>query len=126
MEVSRARDVDDSGHLMVFRAGVMPGSPLWEDMQRRLVRSLTEFNRRTQRFVNVEEARSALNMTSQPITTTTNTNSASTSVDPTSKSPDDNPSKRKKNEGNNLEVDRGKRKKGDKYFSIFTVYTRFI
>ena len=124
LEVARARDVDDSGHLMAVRAGVMPGSPLWEDMQRKPVRSLTEFNRRAQRFVNVEEARSALNMTSQPITTTTNTNSASTSADPmTSKPPGDNPSKRKKNEGNNPEVDGGKKKKGERYFSVYKVYT---
>ena len=46
LEVARARDVDDSGHLMAVRAGVMPGSALWDDMQGKPVRSITEFNRR--------------------------------------------------------------------------------
>ena len=63
-------------------------------------------------------------MTSQPITTTTNVNSASTSADPTtSKPPGDNPSKRKKNEGNNLEAEGGTKKKGEIYFFVYKVYT---
>ncbi|XP_062092949.1 uncharacterized protein LOC133798592 [Humulus lupulus] len=124
LEVAQARDVDDSGHLMAVRAGVMPGSPLWEDMQRKPVRSLTKFNRQAQRFVNVEEARSALNMASHIVTTTTNINSASTSADPTaSKPPVDNPSKRKKNEGNNPEAEGGKKKKEERYFFVYKVYS---
>ena len=89
------------------------------------MRSLTEFNRRAQRFVNVEEVRSALNMISQPITTTTNVNSTSTSASPTTSKPHgDNPSKRKKkNEGNNPEAEGGKKKKGERYFSVYKVYT---
>ncbi|XP_062112812.1 uncharacterized protein LOC133823969 [Humulus lupulus] len=50
---------------------------------------------------------------------------ASTLVAPSTLRPSgNNPSKRKKNEGNNFEADGGKKKKGDKYFSIYTVYTK--
>ena len=109
---------------MAVQAGVMPGSALWDDMQRKPVRSLTEFNKRAQRFVNVEEARSTLNVTSQPVTTTINVNSASTLVDPpVSKPTAENPSKRKKNEGSNPEAEGGKKKKGERYFSVYKVYT---
>ena len=87
LEVARARDVDDSGHLMDIHAGVLPGSALWDDMQGKPVRSITEFNRRAQRFVNVEEARSTLKTTSQSETTTININSASTSADPAAPKP---------------------------------------
>ena len=124
LEVARARNADDSGHFMAVQAGVMPGSALWDDMQRKLVRSITEFNRRAQRFVNVEEARSTLNVTSQPETTTINVNSASTSADPAAPKPvAENPSKRKKNEGSNPEAEGGKKKKGERYFSVYRVYT---
>ena len=78
-----------------------------------------------QRFVNVEEARLALKLIPQPvITTTTNVNSATTLGMPSTSRPSgDNPSNRKNNEGNNSEAEGGKKKKGDKYFSIYTVYT---
>ena len=102
----------------------MPGSALWDDMQRKPVRSLTEFNKRAQRFVNVEEARSTLNVASQPVTTTINVNSASTSADPPASKPAaENPSKRNKNEGSNPEAEGGKKKKGERYFSVYRVYT---
>ena len=63
-------------------------------------------------------------MASQPITTTTNINSASTSADPSASKPSaDNPSKRKKTEGSNPEVEGGKKKKGERCFSVYKVYT---
>ncbi|XP_062075804.1 uncharacterized protein LOC133779923 [Humulus lupulus] len=113
-------------NIEVARVGVLPGSPLWDDMQRKPVRSIVEFNTQAQRFVNVEEARSALKLTPKPIiTTTTNVNLATTSATPSSSRPSgDNPSKRKNNEGNNSEANGGKKKKGEKYFSINTVYTK--
>ena len=93
-------------------------------MQGKPVRSITEFNKRAQRFVNVEEARSTLKTTSQTETTTININSASTSADPAVPQPtSENPSKRKKNEGNNPEAEGGKKKKGDRYFSVYKVRT---
>ena len=94
---------------MAIQAGVLPGSKLWDDMQGKPVRSITEFNKRAQRVVNVEEARSTLKTTSQTETTMINVNSASTSADPpVSKPTAENPSKRKKNEGSNPEAEGGK------------------
>ncbi|XP_062085433.1 uncharacterized protein LOC133791529 [Humulus lupulus] len=126
IEVARARNVDDNDHIMVVRDGVLPGIPLWDDMQRKPMRSIAKFNTRAQRFVNVEEARLALKLTSQPvITTTTNVNSTTTSATPSTSQPsEDNPSKRKKNERNNSKIDMGKEKKREKYFSIYIVYTK--
>ncbi|XP_062093927.1 uncharacterized protein LOC133799959 [Humulus lupulus] len=126
IEAAQARNVDDNEHLMAVRAGVLPRSPLWDDMQRKHVRTITEFTTRAQRFVNVEEARLALKLTPpSSITTMTNINSATTSAMPSITQPlVDNSSKRKNNEGNNPEADGSKKKKGDKNFSIYTIYTK--
>ncbi|XP_062112954.1 uncharacterized protein LOC133824104 [Humulus lupulus] len=125
IEAAQAHNVDDSGHLIVVRAGVQPRRPLWDDMQRKPVRKIVEFTTRAQRLVNVNEARIALKLDPLPsVTKMTNVNSTITSATPsTTQLSRDNSSKRKKNEGNNPEADGGKKMKGDKHFSIFTVYT---
>ena len=56
IEAARARGVDDSSHLMAIRAGILPASAFWEDLQRKLIYTLAEFNRRAQRAMNLEEA----------------------------------------------------------------------
>ena len=61
IEVARARGVDDSSHLMAIRTGILPASPFWDNLQRKLVYTLAEFTKRAQRAVNLEEARLLLN-----------------------------------------------------------------
>ncbi|XP_062103648.1 uncharacterized protein LOC133814741 [Humulus lupulus] len=56
IEASLARDVDDSNHLMAIRAGILPESAFWDDLQQKSVRTIMEFTLRAQRFINVEEA----------------------------------------------------------------------
>ncbi|XP_062114531.1 uncharacterized protein LOC133825633 [Humulus lupulus] len=110
---------------MAVRAGVLPGSPLWDDMQRKPVGTISEFTTRAKRFVIIEEARLALKLAPPPsITIATNVNLATTSATPSTTQPiRDTSFNRKKNEGNNLKADGGKKKKGDKHFSIYIVYT---
>ena len=61
IEAARAWGVDDSSHLLAIRAGILPSSPFWDDLQRNSVYTLAEFTKRAQRAVNLEEARLLLN-----------------------------------------------------------------
>ena len=46
---------------MAIRAGILPAIPFWEDLQKQPVYDLTEFNRRAQCAVSLEEAKILLN-----------------------------------------------------------------
>lgn len=42
---------------MAIRAGILSASPFWEDLQKKLVYDLAEFNRRAQYVVSLEESK---------------------------------------------------------------------
>lgn len=42
---------------MAIRAGILPASPLWEELQKKPLYDLAKFNRRALRSVSLEEAR---------------------------------------------------------------------
>ena len=60
---AQARGVDDGSHLMAIRAGILPRSLLWKELQKKPVLSLAEFNRRALQVVGLEEAERALDNT---------------------------------------------------------------
>lgn len=61
IEVARARGMDDSSHFMAIRASILLASLFKKYLQRNLVYTLTEFIKRAQCAVNLEEARLLLN-----------------------------------------------------------------
>ena len=46
LAAAQARGVDDGSHLMAVRAGILPRSILWKELQMKPVDTLAEFNRR--------------------------------------------------------------------------------
>ena len=45
LAAAQARGVDDGSHLMAIRAGILPRSILWKELQMKPVDTLAEFNR---------------------------------------------------------------------------------
>ena len=60
LAAAQARGVDDGSHLMAIRAGILPRSLLWKELQKKPVHNLAEFNRRALQAVGLEEAKRAL------------------------------------------------------------------
>ena len=115
LAAAQARGVDDGSHLMEIRAGILPASPLWKDLQRKPVYSLGEFNRRAQQAVRVEEAELLLN----------NPDAASTSA---SKKPDSNLGQKSqensKRKSDNSQGDGSKKKREDnQYVPLYHAHT---
>ena len=100
---------------MAIWAGIFPTSAFWEDLQKKSVYTLTEFNRRAQRTVNLEKAKLSLS----------SLEAASTS---TSKKPDPS-SGQKSQEGfkmknKHFKGDKNKKKKGDnQYYPLHHIHT---
>lgn len=115
IEVAEARGVDDNSHLMAIHARILPASTFWEDLQKKRVYNLTEFTRRAQSAVNLEEAKLLLR----------NTDAASASVyknpSPSSGHQSQEGFKRK---NENSQGYMNKKKKGDnKYVPLYHVNT---
>lgn len=100
---------------MAIRAGILPASAFWEDLQKKQVYTLTEFNRRAQCAVNLEEAKLSLS----------NLETASTSA---SKKPDPSLGQKSqedfKRKNEHSQGDGNKKKKGDnQYVPLYHVHT---
>lgn len=77
IEAAQAQVVDDSSHLMAIRAGKLPGSPFWDNLQRKPGYSLAEFTKRAQHAVNFEEERLLFKNTDALISTAKNPSASS-------------------------------------------------
>ena len=69
--------MDDNSHLMAIRAGVLPATPFWDELQRKIVYTLAEFIRRAQRAVNLEETKQLLENPDASTSAAKNPNSSS-------------------------------------------------
>ena len=99
---------------MAIRAGILPRSLLWKELQRKPVHSLAEFNRRALQVVGLEEAERALDNPDTAATSTAKKNDSGSG-----QKGQDN-SKRKNGSSHG---DGGKKKKEDQYVPLYHVHT---
>ncbi|XP_060968712.1 uncharacterized protein LOC133036215 [Cannabis sativa] len=123
---ARVRNLDSSTQLTALQAGISTDplaarGELWDDSQGRPVRSITEFNKRAQVFVQKEEARKEMNLLktssgSKPSNVSTGTVSTRTDNSEASSS-------NGKDRVKEPSKDKKKQKKHDKYVLVYTIYT---
>ncbi|KAF4353340.1 hypothetical protein F8388_015751 [Cannabis sativa] len=57
VEAAKAKDVDDNRRLMALGVGITNGSQFWDSLQGKGARTIDEFMKRAQTYINREEAR---------------------------------------------------------------------
>ena len=99
---------------MAIRAGILPRSLLWKELQRKPVHSLAEFNRRALQAVGLEEAERALDNPDTAAASTSKKNDSGSGQ----KGQDNSKRKNDSSQG-----DGGKKKKEDQYVPLYHVHT---